>query len=352
MRILIVKTTSLGDVVHTLPAITDLSHHFPEATIDWVVEGSFQEIPLWHRAVNEVIPVHIRQWRKHWIRSWRSREIPRAMGRLRRDTYDLIIDAQGLFKSALLTGLARGKRHGYDNRSARESFSAGMYHVKHAVARNQHAISRTRQLFALAGGYAVPQGPLSYGLQAIPTTDLPSLPTDYIVCCPGTTWITKEWPEGHWDQLIAALDALEQPVVIPWGNEKEHALAKKLAQGRQHVQVLPKLTLTQLMSILQKATVVVSVDSGLSHMAAASEAPTIGLYGATDANRTGIRGPSATTLSVDWLCAPCLKRKCPYQKKGADGPPCYQTLSPERVLEALQGLAIKRKESCQQSVYA
>jgi len=150
VRVLVVKTSSLGDVLHTLPALTDAVQRRPGIRFDWVVEEAFAEVPAWHTAVDDVIPVALRRWKHRPLQVLRAGEPQAAVRQLRRHKYDLVIDAQGLLKSAVIARFARGPRAGLDRSSAREPVAAHAYHRKYAVPREQHAVQRVRQLFAAA----------------------------------------------------------------------------------------------------------------------------------------------------------------------------------------------------------
>ena len=139
MRVLLVKTSSLGDVIHALPALTDAARAIPGITFDWVVEEGFAEIPTWHPSVGNVIPVAIRRWRKNLWETIKSGEWRRFKQRLRAEKYDLVIDAQGLLKSALLTRYVKAPVAGFDRDSAREPLASRFYQRRLAVARGQHA---------------------------------------------------------------------------------------------------------------------------------------------------------------------------------------------------------------------
>ena len=159
MHVLVVKMSSLGDVIHTLPALTDAAGSLPGIRFDWVVEEGFAEIPAWHSAVDAVIPVALRRWRQRPLRDFRGPEWRRARNRLRRPVYDAVIDAQGLLKSAFITRQVRAPRYGMDRKSVRERFACAVYDHKVPVPKTMHAVQRTRLLFARALGYPLPPGP-------------------------------------------------------------------------------------------------------------------------------------------------------------------------------------------------
>jgi len=296
MRVLIVKTSSMGDVLHTLPALTDAMQALPGITFDWVVEEGFAQIPSWHPAVDRVIPVAIRRWRKHWFGAETRQQRCDFKRLLQSRTYDVIIDAQGLVKSAaLVTRMAKGKKHGLDSKSAREPFASWFYDIRHHVEKKQHAVERIRELFAKSLGY---QKPTTQGDYAIASRFLATLPADhekYLVFLHATTRDDKHWPEENWRQLIGLLASTPLRIKLPWGAEHEHQRALRLAEGYDQVDVLPKLSLEKVATILAGAEAVVSVDTGLSHLTAALDRPNITLYGPTDPGLIGGYGQNQTT---------------------------------------------------------
>ena len=288
MHVLIVKTSSMGDVLHTLPALTDAMQAIPGIRFDWVVEENFAQIPGWHPAVDKVLPVAIRRWRKHWFGSQQREERVHFKRNLQSRQYDVVIDAQGLIKSAaLVTRLAKGVKHGQDSRSAREPFASWWYDQRHEIDRQQHAVERTRELFAKSLGYAKPQTQGDYAIAAHFLRDVPHNATPYLVFLHATTRDNKHWPESHWRELIGLLRVSGLKIKLPWGAEHEHQRAQRLAEGFDYVEVLPKLTLEAVARELAGAKAVVSVDTGLSHLTAALDRPNITLYGPTDPGLIG-----------------------------------------------------------------
>lgn len=297
MRVLIVKTSSMGDVLHTLPALTDAMQVIHGIEFDWVVEEGFAQIPGWHPAVDRVIPVAIRRWRKNWFSAPISAERAAFKQRLREKRYDAVIDAQGLLKSALLvTRLAHGNKHGLDWKSAREPLASWFYQYRHPVARQQHAVERIRALFAMSLNYRKPaeQGDYAIAARFLSTSVADTSP--YLVFLHATTRDEKHWPETHWRELIALTAPTGLRILLPWGAEHEHQRAQRLAEGFAHVEVLPKLTLEQVAAVLAGAQVVVSVDTGLSHLTAALDRPNITLYGPTDPGLIGGYGKNQTAV--------------------------------------------------------
>ncbi len=332
MKVLIIKTSSLGDLIHTLPAVTDAAAAIPGLRFDWVAEETFAEVPTWHPAVDRAIPVAIRRWRKAWIRSWRTGEIKAFRRDLRQRDYDLVIDAQGLYKSALLAQMARGVPVGLDADSAREPGAARFYQRGIRVARDQHAIERVRSLFAQALGYAKPEGEPDYGIPKMPQTN-PDKP--YLLFLHGTTWITKLWPVEYWVELTKIAAAKGFQVLLPWGGEEERRRAEQIIKRSDHGELLPKLSLSEMKDRLAGAAGVVGVDSGLAHLAAALSVPAVTLYGPTKTDLTGAVGRMQTNLQAEFECAPCMKKACTYMEPSEVVPACFADLPAEKVWAAL-----------------
>ena len=339
MKILIIKTSSMGDVIHTLPALTDAVTAYPEIEFTWVVEEAFQQIPLWHPAVKKVIPVALRRWRKNIIKTFFNGQWRKCKRQLRAEKYDYVIDAQGLVKSAFLTRSTCGLRCGYNKKSIREPLATFAYQKVYSVSKDLHAITRIRQLFAQALHYKIDLDNVRYNLQ-LPQTDISqfSLPKQYCLFIPNTTWTTKHWPISYWRQLIELLAAKNITVVIPGGYAHELPKIQAIAVGFANCIVLQKTSLDQLAMIIKNAQAIVSVDTGLSHLAAAIERPTIVLYGPTDPVSIGTKGENQIHLQASFACAPCLQKECSYKDPSDVRPACFTTINPSRVWQQLQPL--------------
>lgn len=294
-NILVIKMSSLGDVVHMLPAISDAQRQVPSITIDWVVEEAFQAIPSWHPAVRQAIPIAIRRWRKQWSRTGTWREMQAFRRTLQQRQYDAVIDSQGLLKSGVVARLARGQRFGYDRHSSREPLASWLYDVPLPVARDRHAITRNRLLMAQALGYSIENLPLDYGIAQHPfPAPACVLPPRYVVALHGTSRPAKEWAEAHWHYLLGELAQHGFHALLPWGNSREHERAARLAAANPKVQVLPRCQLGELAAILSRAEGVVGMDTGLMHLAAALDKPGIALYPATQPALTGVLANSTS----------------------------------------------------------
>ena len=292
LKILFVKTSSLGDVVHHCPAVADAARKLPGAEIDWVVEEAFTAIAAMQVAVRRVIPVALRRWRRQWWQSSIWREIGEFRSRVSAERYDAVIDTQSLMKSALIARCALGERHGMDSASAREAFAARFYHHRHAVPRGLHAVERNRHLTGASLGYSLDL-PLDYGLAPISaqTGDAP-----YAVFLTMTSRADKLWPEERWIEIGRALATR---VVLPWGSDAERARAARIAAALPQAEVASRMTLEQLARLFVRAQTVIGVDTGLTHLAAALGARTVGIYCGSDPALTGIYGaPRATNVGA------------------------------------------------------
>jgi heptosyltransferase-1 len=294
-RILFVKTSSLGDIVHNCPAVSDAARALPGASIDWVVEEPFTAIAELHRAVRRVIPVAIRRWRRAPFSRAVWAEIGAFRHALRDERYDHVIDTQGLVKSALITVFAAGRRHGLDRASAREPFAARFYGARHAVARGLHAVERNRRLAAAALGY-VTDGACDYGL-AVEGDPPIEVRAPFALLLTMTSRADKLWPEESWRTLGAALAARGVQCVLPWGSEEERRRCARIAPAIDGALVPRRMTLEEIARLTLHAKAVVGVDTGLAHLAAALGAAAVGIYCGTDPALTGLYG-SARVLNL------------------------------------------------------
>ena len=295
-RILIVKTSSLGDIVHNFPVASDIRRHFPDARIDWVVEEPYAPLAALHSAIRRVIPIALRRWRQRPLGRATWKEIGEFRRLVQTERYDTVIDTQGLVKSALIARAAKGEHHGFDSGSAREPFAARFYDVTHRVARPQHAVSRNRALGAAALGYRV-EHPIDYGIVVSGSVTPRAQP--YAVLLHGSSRRDKLWSEAAWTELGRALAARGLACVLPWGSDEERKRSERIAQELDRAEVPPFEPLDRLAVLLGKAVAVVGVDTGLTHLAAALGRPVAAIYCGTDPNLTGVFGaPRARNLGA------------------------------------------------------
>ena len=298
-RILLVKTSSLGDVIHNLPVVNDILAHLPDAQIDWIVEESFAAIPCMHARVSYVFHVAFRRWRKQLFSQTTWADILAIKEIIKHNQYDVIIDTQGLLKSALITKLANGTKHGYDKQSIREPIASYFYDKTYTISYQQHAVTRNRALVAMSLGYAVPTSAPDYGITAkngmaigIDTSSLTDIASQgsYIVALHGTSRDSKLWPVEHWVELGKQLALQNLNMLLPWSSEAEHTRANIIQQQVSSAIILPKLSIAELADVISHAKAAVGVDTGLSHLAAALKIPTIAIYTDTNPVLTGVLG--------------------------------------------------------------
>ncbi|MDB5813268.1 MAG: lipopolysaccharide heptosyltransferase [Rhodocyclales bacterium] len=294
--VLLVKTSSMGDVIHNLPVVSDLLRVWPRLAIDWAVEESFAEIPRLHPGVRRVIPVAIRRWRKQLGQAATWREMRTAASALRETYYDFVIDTQGLVKSALISRVAQGLRCGYAREVIREPLAALAYDCRYVVPRNAHAVERNRWLAAAACEYTQDL-PLRYGIHAADTTPQWAPAGPFAVLLTATSRDDKLWPETHWIDLGMALHERGLRCILPAGNAAERTRAERIAAAIPDAIVAPPARLTELAVVMQAAQCIVGVDTGLTHLAAALDRPVVALAVSTDPTLTGVHaGPSAINL--------------------------------------------------------
>ena len=285
--ILFIKTSSLGDVIHHMPAVSDARRHFPRARIGWVVEEAFAPLVALNCAVDTVIPVASRRWRSAPLSPQTWRELAAFRRAMRAQTHETVIDAQGLLRSALVTRLARGRRHGYDAQSVRERAASWFYDVHHNVDRALHAITRNRMLTAQVLGY-VPDGPPDFGLDRAAL--MSAAPTRDVVLLHATARPEKEWPVANWVELGQALAASGYQLVLPWGNEAERRRSEEIATAVPNASIPDLQPLDAAARTIARAAFVVGVDTGLLHLAAALGVPLAAIFVGTEPGQHGPLG--------------------------------------------------------------
>lgn len=311
-RILLVRMSSLGDMIHVLPVVSDIQRHFPGATIDWVAEEAFAEIPAWHPGVNEVIKVAHRRWRKAWWSPEVKAERLALRERLGRHHYDVVLDMQGMLKTVWVVRQTHGRRHGLDWQSAREGIASLFYDVKHRIEFWQPGVLRQRQLGAKTFGYGL-DAPPDFGLSRFLVK--PALPESFVeayaqreqpyaVIMPSASRPEKRWADANWHQVFAQLRAAGLQVRVVSGSPAEFAWAQTLVQGLPDITILPRMPLTEVASLLAGARLMMGLDTGLTHLAAALGRPTIGIYTDSTPRRGGLVGTAYTASLGDKGQAP------------------------------------------------
>lgn len=328
--ILLIKTSSLGDIVHSFPAISDaVAHGF---IVDWCVDAAFADVARLHPGVRMVYPIHLRALKKQ--KSFRNLTMLYGeLKHLKQQSYDFILDAQGLLKSAFISLWPKGERHGFTKNSVREPIASFFYQKKHAISTNQHAIFRTKALFSATLGTKSPQERCFYGLSKPLKRPLEK---PYIILLHGTTWKTKSWPTAHWIDLARQLLEKDKQLVTIWGNPLEKKVAETIQASVPQLIILPRQSIIKLTHWLAHAEYVIGCDTGLMHLATAFNTPTISLYGASCPKKTGTLGLNTTHLASSLSCQPCKKRQCQHPDSNAHYIPCMEALAPSSVLQALE----------------
>ncbi|MBO7172810.1 MAG: lipopolysaccharide heptosyltransferase I [Burkholderiaceae bacterium] len=293
-KILIVKTTSMGDVIHALPAVNDIRRAMPKAQIDWLVEGSFSDIPAMSGAVDHVFKVAVRRWRKSLFAKETRQEIAAVKKALYAQKYDCVIDLQGLVKSAWLARWANAPICGYDSRSIKEPIASWFYKSKFSISKSRSAIDRCRALCAKALGYEYDGKQIDFGLSFKTGVNARQPYATFLV---NTSRETKLWPEEKWIALGRCLAQQGLGVRFLWAAPDEYERVQRLAQGiGEAAFVHPRLSIAECGEILAGSTLVVGVDTGLTHLAAATDRPTVGLFLDYPIELVGLTGKCVRSL--------------------------------------------------------
>ncbi len=342
MNILIVKTSSLGDIVHALPVLTYLRRVAPQARIDWVVDEAFAELLRHHANLDTLFVVPLRRWKKAPFKGGTWRDIGRFLGQLRTRRYDLVFDLQGNLKSGILCGASRGARKiGFAARNVQEKASLMFTRERVDFApEDRHAVQRYLRVVASVLG--APSDPLR-DLPAIATTPdddgkadalLAASASPRIVFHCGTSWASKLWSEAGWIALGQALvrRAPTTSILLTLGDEAEHARAQRVATGLgDAARVLPRMGLKELCAVFKHSDLMVGADTGPVHLAAASGTPTVSLYRCTIGARNGPYGPRHRIVQAPMDCSRCWSGTC---WRDAE---CTESITPQAMLAACEG---------------
>jgi heptosyltransferase I len=304
MRVLLIKMSSLGDVVHALTGVTDAARALPGIQFDWVVEEAYADIPGWHPAVRRVISCAIRRWRKSPVSTLRNGVWSRFQQELRQEEYDLVLDAQGLIKSGFVARQARGPIVGRNAKSAREATAAFFYHRLHDIDLRLTEVEQLRQLIALALSYAQPPDAADFGISKdrLPASNASN---DLVPLFHGAAWKAKLWPEENWVALAKFVRTKQLKPVLPWGSPEEYQRANRIAAATG-TEVLPKLSIAEMAATLRHARFAVGLDTGLTHVGIALGTKTVTLYGpsvpvyeaVSGTELVNLRSSNATTVDT------------------------------------------------------
>ena len=290
--ILFIKTSSLGDVIHHMPALTEARRHRPGDRLVWLVEEAFVPLVQLHPAVDDVIPVAWRRWRKSLFAADTWREILASRRQIGASHYDVVVDCQGLLRTGIISRFARGTRHGYDSQSIKERLASVFYDVRHRVSRSLHAVDRNRILTGRALGYE-PQGAPDFGLDR---AKLAGAGSHYAIFLHATAQAQKQWPEENWIALGKALGRDGLGIVLPWGTEDERLRSERIAAALPNARVPARQPLDSVAKLIAGAEFVVGVDTGLLHLAAALGVPLVAIFAGSQPNLTKPVGSGKLTV--------------------------------------------------------
>ena len=342
MKILIVKVSALGDVVHALPVLAYLKSVDPRVEIDWLVEQPFAPVLEGHPLIRRVYTLATKSWRKAGG-SAPVTGVVRVIRALRREKYDLVLDLQGNSKSGLFT-LTSGApiRVGFARDGVREWPNLLATNRRVVLTPDDHHVAARALALAragLPGGTENRQaGPLPVDFAALSRIENVLIEQGLqdgplVVLHYGTTWTTKLWSLASWQQLSATLAVEGLRPILTWGNAKEHAAACAIAEaGGGSAVIWPRGSLVDLIALLSRVDLVVGADTGPVHIAAAVDTPTVSIYRVTDARRNGPRGDRHICLQVPMDCSPCLRKSC---ERDAE---CGESIPSSIVLEAIHTL--------------
>jgi heptosyltransferase I len=293
-EILFIKTSSMGDVLHHMPAVTDARRRFPQARITWVVDELYAPLASLHPAVDEIVPIAVRRWRKRLLELPTWNEVREATAKLRARHYDAVIDTQGLVRTALMTKLIGGASHGYDADSIREPFAARFYDRTYSVSWDLHVIARNRTLTGLALDYT-PEGEPDYGFDR--NYFKPEAAAPYAILFHATAKTNKEWPEDRWIEIGKSLAARGLEVVLPWGSDTERERSERIAAQVPNARVPERRPIIEVGKLIAGAQLVVGVDTGFLHIAAALGIPVVAVFTIVKSHTATPMGPGKVKLA-------------------------------------------------------
>lgn len=277
-RILLVKISSMGDIIHNMPLVHDLKTQYPDAQIDWVVEEAFAGLAKLNPLVSRVIPVALRRWKKSLFSAKTWAELFAFKRTLQETNYDAILDTQGLIKSALLCRLANGSSYGRNTESARERLAGFLYQYPLSVSHQLHAVIRNRLGGSLALNYAIDETKPCYDIDIRDIQTSFEIPENFIIAFHSTARDAKHWPTEYWIECGQQLNQKGFCFVLPWGDETEKSRAVLIAKELSNAMILPKLSIVQLAKLISKAKAAIGLDTGLTHIAVVLNIPTVAIF--------------------------------------------------------------------------
>ena len=281
----------MGDLMHALPAITEAKLNMPNLVFDWVVDKNFSSVPKWHPAINEVIETNHREWKLNLFSSDSRNEIKQVIETIEDNNYDLIVDMQNNLKSAFLSFLCKQPVAGMDARSSREYPAHLAYKKKINVSKDMHAIQRQKSLLSSALDYSNKISVDSYGIDKNKFSYSNKVSEKkYIVCVQNASWPTKQWPINYWQELICELAVNDMHLYFPSGNQSELDRANEICSASPKAKALDLMSLNEMAYLIDNASLSICSDTGLAHLSAITNTPSLTLYGPTNPQLIGTYG--------------------------------------------------------------
>jgi lipopolysaccharide heptosyltransferase I len=316
-RILIIKLGSLGDVVHTLPAVAALKKAYPQAEIDWLVEKKCSILLARNSLIHDVIEVDTQRWRKLPLSLQVLSQIRGVLGRLRKNRYDVALDFQGLWKSAVFGYLSGARRLlGFSKEVLREPGCRILYDGRVSPADGAgHVIDIYNELVRGLGvetngmrfDLAVSEEDDTYVSSQLDSQEV----REFVILNPGGGWVTKQWDPSNYAALhIRLRQETGLQTILTWGPREEHLIEQIFEACKEDPPVTFPTTIPQFIALVRRARLFVGGDTGPMHLAAACGTPVVGIFGPTSPVRNGPFGSNDIVVSHQVPCGPCYKRTC------------------------------------------
>lgn len=282
-KILVIKSSSMGDIVHALPTAYDIKKHLPDCELSWVVEESFTDIATLSPCIDKIVVTAFRRWRKHVFSSSVREEVLSVRRELSQAQYDIVIDLQGLLRTAVVARWCGVESVGYSKDNIKEPLASYLYSSTLPVSHTLPPVLRYRTMAAQALGYALDENDLHYGLNVRPMTPA-GVAAPYAALAVNTSREEKLWPKGRWVEVIRALASDGITSVLFWGSDKERLYCEQIASSVPgQAVVLPRMSLRALAEVIAAARCLIGVDTGLTHLGAALGVPSVGVIVGTSA---------------------------------------------------------------------
>lgn len=328
-KILIIKPSSLGDIIHSLPFLDAVKTTFPKAEIHWVVAKGLEGLLENHPMVSRLWIIKKDQWKNYRKIGETAAEIRGLFKGLKNESFDMVVDLQGLFRSGIITYATHSPiRIGFSE--AREG-SPIFYNYKVKGGKDIHAVDRYLKLALAIGCEPEIRFPLPLIIESEKVRTIKKELGAYAVIVPGARWRTKQWDAERFGKLASMLDI--RTLVVGSGSDDEIARIIEGVSKGNALSLAGKTDITELVSIIRSARFVVSNDSGPMHIAAAAGIPIVAIFGPTNPIRTGPYGSRHVIVQSDIFCVPCYKKMCKTMM-------CMSDISVEKVYEAVKALAI------------